>query len=112
VSRIALFLRRASLAGPRPGVAWLRPLVAVLALSVAFASFLHSAHGHDGDRTGVAKVCTFCVSFDRGSAPPPAATLALRAVQPVLPEPLPAVAPRTSAAPASFRSRAPPRFQA
>ena len=112
MSLTATFLRRASLAGFLPGAAWLRPLVAVLALSVALASFLHSAHGHDGEGSGVAKVCTFCASFERGSAPPPAAALVLRAVQPVLPEQLPAVAPRPSAAPSSFRSRAPPRFQA
>lgn len=112
MSRIALLLRRTSLAGCLPGVAWLRPLVAVLALSVALASFLHSAHAHDGDGSGVAKVCTFCVSFERGSAPPPAAAFALRARQPVLPEQLPAVVPRPSTAPSPFRSRAPPRFQA
>jgi hypothetical protein len=112
LSRIALLLRRASLAGSRPGGGWLRPLVMALALSVALASFLHSAHGHEADGPGVAKICTFCASFERGSAPPPAAALALRVAPHVLPEQPPADAPRPSAAPASFRSRAPPHFQA
>jgi hypothetical protein len=112
LSRIALLLRRVSLAGCLPGAGGLRSLVMVLALSVALASFLHSAHGHEADGPGVAKFCTFCASLERGSAPPPAAALVLRAAQPVLPEQLPATAPRPSAVPSSFRSRAPPRFQA
>jgi hypothetical protein len=111
VSRIALLLRRASLAGCVPGDEWLRSLAMVLALSVALASFLHSAHGHEADASGAAQICTFCASFERGSAPPPAAALVPGAAQPVPPEPVPAAAPLQTPAPASFRSRAPPPFQ-
>jgi hypothetical protein len=94
-----------------PGWDRLRLLVAALALAVGLASFMHVAHSHDENGTdgaGVSQLCSFCSSFDRGTAPPPAAAPLLRLGAPVAPEPtVPATAPRSPAR-IAFRPRAPP----
>ncbi len=90
--------------------AWCGLLVLVLAL----ASFLHVAHSHDADAPSIYKQhCTYCGTFDRGGAPPPAACAALPS------EPAPAVqvaAPRVPVTDVPIRSagqpRAPPYSQA
>jgi hypothetical protein len=94
-----------------PGWNRLRLLVAALALAVGLASFMHVAHGHDengADGAGVSQLCSFCASFDRGTAPPPATESLLRLETPSAPEPAaPATAP-LSPVRAAFRPRAPP----
>ena len=98
--------------GSTPVAARLRLLVAAVALSVALASFMHVSHSHEAEGTGAAKLCQFCSSFDRGTAPPPAAMAALpvaRPLPPVADAALPA--PRRSTAD-SYEARAPPHAQA
>jgi hypothetical protein len=94
-----------------PGWSRLRLLVAALALAVGLASFMHVAHSHDengADGAGVSQLCSFCASFDRGAAPPPAAESLLQLEAPFAPEPpAPATVP-SSPVRAAFRSRAPP----
>jgi hypothetical protein len=94
-----------------PGWGRLRLLVAALALAVGFASFMHVAHSHDANgkhAAGVSQLCSFCASFDRGTAPPPAAVGAARVEGPVAPEPRAFTALAASPVRAAFRSRAPP----
>jgi hypothetical protein len=72
------------------------------------------AHSHDADAPSIYKQhCTYCGTFDRGGAPPPAACAALPS------EPAPAVqvaAPRVPVTDVPIRSagqpRAPPYSQA
>jgi len=98
--------------GSMPGADRLRLLVAALALSVALASFMHVSHSHEAEGTGAAKLCQFCSSFDRGTAPPPAALVSLPAARPLPPLPDAALpAPRSSTA-GSYEARAPPHAQA
>lgn len=94
-------------AGPR-----LRALALLLALAVALASFLHVAHSHDSDGPTTRQLCSFCSTFERGTAPPPAALPALRDDAPALP--LPVAARPVFAAPArqGGQPRAPPHLQA
>jgi hypothetical protein len=90
----------------------LRLLVAALALSVALASFMHVSHSHEAEGTGAAKLCQFCSSFDRGTAPPPAALAPLPAVGPVsTPAETASPVPRLATA-GSYEARAPPHVQA
>jgi len=94
-----------------PGWGHLRLLVAALALAVGLASFMHVAHSHDEngtDEAGVSQLCSFCSSFDRGSAPPPVSALPPRVEGPVAPEPHASTAPASPAVRAAFRPRAPP----
>jgi len=95
-----------------PVAARLRLLVAALALSVALASFMHVSHSHEAEGTGAAKLCQFCSSFDRGTAPPPAALVSSPAARPLpaLPDAV-LPAPRASTA-GSYEARAPPHAQA
>jgi len=98
--------------GSMPVAHRLRLLVAVLALSVALASFMHVSHSHEAEGTGAAKLCQFCASFDRGTAPPPAALVLLPAAGPLLP-PAEVAAPASSPSTAgSYEARAPPHAQA
>ena len=90
----------------------LRLLAAALAVAVALASFMHVSHSHAAEGTGAAQLCQFCSSFDRGTAPPPAALAAMPAERPCSP-------PAESAPPAprspshgSYEARAPPHVQA
>jgi len=94
-----------------PGWGRLRLLVAALSLAVGLASFMHVAHSHDAnaaDGTGVSKLCSFCASFDRGTAPPPASAPPQRFEGPVALEPQAFTALASSPARAAFRPRAPP----
>jgi hypothetical protein len=95
-----------------PGWDRLRLLVAALALAVGLASFMHVAHSHEADEPGSAQLCSFCVSFERGAAPPPAS-----GVVPSLERPAPPESSRTQTDPrpasrVSFQPRAPPHSQA
>lgn len=86
----------------------------LLVLAIAFASFLHVAHSHEADAPSIYKQhCTYCSTFDRGSAPPPASLAALPARQ--APS-FAVVAQRAPVTLARLRStlqpRAPPVFQA
>jgi hypothetical protein len=91
-----------------PGWEHLRLLVASLALAVALASFMHVAHSHGSDGSGVSKLCSFCASFDRGTAPPPAAPPPPRVDGPIELEPAAAATAAPSPVRATFRPRAPP----
>jgi hypothetical protein len=52
----------------------------LLILAIALASFLHVAHSHEADAPSIYKQhCTYCSTFDRGGAPPPAAVATLPA---------------------------------
>ncbi len=90
-----------------------RAWAVLLVLAVAFAAFGHVAHSHEADALATYQPCSFCTTFDRGGAPPPAVQVAL----PDVPTPAPAVPP--SAAPQAqadlhlaCRPRAPPFLQA
>jgi hypothetical protein len=49
----------------------------LLLVALALASFMHVAHSHDADTPSIHKhQCSFCSTFDRGSAPPPASIVA------------------------------------
>jgi hypothetical protein len=86
----------------------------LLVLALALASFLHVAHSHDADAPSIYKQhCTYCGTFDRGGAPPPAAPAELPA------EPAPPVAVAAAQAPvprvqlrSAGQPRAPPFRQA
>ena len=94
-----------------PGWNRLRLLVAALALAVGLASFMHVAHSHDengADGAGVSQLCSFCSSFDRGTAPPPAPATTPRVEGPVAAEPHPSAVLAPSPVRTAFRSRAPP----
>jgi len=86
----------------------------LLVLALALASFMHVAHSHDTDAPSIYKQhCTFCSTFDRGGAPPPASLATLPA------EPAPSLivaAPQAPVTPVELRStgqpRAPPFLQA
>lgn len=86
----------------------------LLVLAIALASFLHVAHSHESGAPSIYKQhCTYCGTFERGAAPPPAALASLPAMQ----VPSCAVpAPREPAARTGIRSarqaRAPPLPQA
>ena len=55
-----------------PG-AYRRAWSGLLVLAIALASFMHLAHSHDADAPSISKHhCTYCSTFDRGGAPPPA----------------------------------------
>ena len=87
---------------------------ALLVLALALASFMHVAHSHDADAPSIYKQhCTYCGTFDRGGAPPPAALVALPAA------PAPSFVVETGATPvvrlhlrSALQPRAPPSFQA
>ena len=94
-----------------PGWGRLRLLVAALALAVGLASFMHVAHSHDANGTdgaGVSQLCSFCSSFDRGTAPPPAPATLPRIEGPVAPVHSAAQALAPSPVRGAFRPRAPP----
>ena len=86
----------------------------LLVLAIALASFLHVAHSHEADAPSLYKQhCTYCSTFDRGGAPPPASFATL----PVEPAPsFVVVAPLAPVAGVRLRSalqpRAPPFLQA
>ena len=86
----------------------------LLVLAIALASFLHVAHSHEADAPSIYKQhCTYCSTFDRGGAPPPASLATLPAAE--APS-FVVVAQRAPVALARLRStlqpRAPPFFQA
>ena len=91
-----------------------RAWAGLLVLALALASFMHVAHSHEADAPSIYKQhCTYCGTFDRGSAPPPAVPAALPA------EPAPSVsivAPQAGFTPVRLRAasqpRAPPFLQA
>ena len=94
-----------------PGWGRLRLLVAALTLAVGLASFMHVAHSHDAnaaDGTGVSKLCSFCASFDRGTAPPPASATPPGIEGTVALELHAFTALASSPVRTAFRSRAPP----
>jgi hypothetical protein len=94
-----------------PGWGRLRLLVAALALAVGLASFMHVAHSHDANgkhAAGVSQLCSFCASFDRGTAPPPVSALPPPIEGPAAPQPLAFTALASSPVRTAFRSRAPP----
>jgi len=86
----------------------------LLVLALALASFLHVAHSHEADAPSIYKQhCTYCGTFDRGGAPPPASLATLPS------EPAPSfvlVAPQAPITRVQLRSalqpRAPPFLQA
>ena len=86
----------------------------LLVLAIALASFLHVAHSHEADAPSIYKQhCTYCSTFDRGGAPPPASIATL----PVEPAPsfvvVAPLAPIASVRPRSaLQPRAPPSLQA
>lgn len=95
-----------------PGWDRLRLLVVALALAVGLASFMHVAHSHDengDDGAGVSQLCSFCSSFERGTAPPPDLATPPRVEGSVAPELHVATAPASSVLRTAFRPRAPPR---
>jgi len=101
---------------PLPGgFSWaqrLRLAVSTIALAVVLASFMHVAHSHEADEPGVAKLCSFCASFERGTAPPPAASVIPPLERPAAPE-FRATAPSSRpSGHVSFQPRAPPHSQA
>jgi hypothetical protein len=86
----------------------------LLVLAIAVASFMHVAHSHAADAPSIYKQhCTFCSTFDRGGAPPPATQAVLAAqLAPIL-----VVAPlnesrATVEQRSTCRPRAPPLLQA
>jgi hypothetical protein len=90
----------------------LRLLLAALSLAVALASFMHVSHSHEAKGTGAAKLCQFCSTFDRGTAPPPAAYAPATVARTFSPPATAATpAPRPSSA-GSYEARAPPHAQA
>lgn len=89
----------------------LRLLVATLALAVGLASFMHVAHSHDAngaDGSSVSQLCSFCSSFDRGTAPPPASSALPRIAGLVAPQACADTAVARAPVRAAFRPRAPP----
>ena len=86
----------------------------LLVLALALASFMHVAHSHDADAPSIYQQhCTYCSTFDRGGAPPPASL----AVLPAAAAPSCAIAaPRVPVAVIEIhfdgQPRAPPSFQA
>ena len=77
--------------------------------ALALAAFMHVAHTHDADKSASYKFCSFCTTFDRGSAPPPVAAVSIPHVAPDL---VP-VQPSTAAPADTFvrspqQARAPP----
>lgn len=86
----------------------------LIVLALALASFLHVAHSHEADAPSIYKQhCSYCSTFDRGGAPPPASI----AVLPAEPAPsfvvVSAQAPATRVQPRSaLQPRAPPFLQA
>jgi len=79
----------------------------LLALALAVASFMHVAHSHDADAPSIYKQhCSFCSTFDRGTAPPPASLALLPTRQAPC---FVAVAPRDPGVRAGFRGAAQPR---
>lgn len=55
----------------------------LLAAAIALASFMHVAHTHEADVPASFKFCSFCVTFERGGAPPPAVMTAVIPAAPV-----------------------------
>jgi hypothetical protein len=86
----------------------------LLVLAIALASFLHVAHSHEADAPSIYKQhCTYCSTFDRGGAPPPASLAVLPA------EPTPCFVVELLHAPvtrvqlrSALQPRAPPSLQA
>jgi hypothetical protein len=97
------------------GLSWaqrLRLSVSAIALAIALASFMHVAHSHEAEEPSAAKLCSFCASFERGAAPPPAAGVVPALERTAAPE-LPATAPSPQpSGHVSFQPRAPPHSQA
>ena len=87
---------------------------ALLVLALALASFLHVAHSHEADSPSIYKQhCTYCGSFDRGGAPPPASLVTLPALQaPVFVDVSPQTPITRLALRSSLQPRAPPFLQA
>jgi len=90
-----------------------RAWAALLVLAVAFASFGHVAHSHPADAPATYQPCSFCTTFDRGGAPPPAVQVALSVVPTAAPAVPPPAAPQAKAdLHSDCRPRAPPFLQA
>jgi hypothetical protein len=98
--------------GLAPGASH-RAWAVLLLLAIALASFMHVAHSHEAEGPATYQPCTFCTTFDRGGAPPPAVHLRLPVDPPTAPAIAPSLVPRP-AVPArpSCRPRAPPSLQA
>ena len=87
---------------------------ALLVLALAFASILHVAHSHEADAPSIYKQhCTYCSTFDRGGAPPPAplATLPVRPA-PSFAAAVPQVPVTCVQRRSALQPRAPPALQA
>jgi len=90
-----------------------RAWAVLLVLAVAFASFGHVAHSHEADAPATYQPCSFCTTFDRGGAPPPAPQAALSdAPTPAPAVPPPAAPPARADLHVACRPRAPPFLQA
>lgn len=90
-----------------------RAWAALLVLAVAFASFGHVAHSHEADASATYQPCSFCTTFDRGGAPPPAVHVALSDVPTLVQAVPPPPAPQAEAdLHLACRPRAPPVLQA
>jgi hypothetical protein len=89
-----------------------RLTVSTIVLAFVLASFMHVAHSHEADEPGPAKLCSFCASFERGTAPPSAAFVVPPPERSAAPD-FPATAPSPqSSGHVSFQPRAPPHSQA
>ncbi len=64
---------------PARGRAW----AVLLSVAIALASVMHVAHTHEAEVPASYKFCSFCVTFDRGGAPPPAIKATVEPVAPV-----------------------------
>ena len=86
----------------------------LLVLAIALASFLHVAHSHEADSPSIYKQhCTYCGSFDRGGAPPPASLVTLPARQaPAFVVALPQAPVARLELRSTLQPRAPPFLQA
>lgn len=87
---------------------------ALLVLALALASFMHVAHSHDADAPSLYKQhCTYCSTFDRGGAPPPATPAAQPAAHvPSFVITAPASPPVRAEFHPAGRPRAPPSLEA
>ena len=101
------------------GLGYLRPVRRrawglLLSLAIALAAFMQVAHTHEGEAPATYKVCSFCTTLDRGSAPPPVVALGVplqpTAVAPELPT-LPLACGTTFRTPSQPRAP-PPALQA
>ncbi len=96
-----------------PG-AYRRAWSVLLVLALALASVLHVAHSHDADAPSAYKQhCSFCSTFDRGGAPPPASPAVLPAASvPAFVAAVPQAPVIRAQSRSALQPRAPPFLQA